>query len=202
MSAELRRRRGSVRLTFPAEPMAVRAALDRLLGALPPGLLDADTRGSAEIVIAEVLNNIVEHAYAGAGGQIDVTLLPLADGLHCSVTDRGRPLADGDLPGAGLPGILVQNGPGLAEPLRPELRPLPTDLRESDLPPPLQPGRDQRDPASGPAIPVAVRPEDLPEGGFGWFLIRLLSRDIRYLRIGPANRLTFRLPVQGFGRIG
>jgi serine/threonine-protein kinase RsbW len=137
---------GTVRLVFPAEPFAVRAALERLFAALPPGMLDDDARGSAEIVITEVLNNIVEHAYAGVAGEIDVTIRPLEDGLHCMVTDRGTPLPDCALPGTGLPD------------------------------------------AAG---------DDLPEGGFGWYLIRTLSQDISYMRIGSANRLTFRLPARG-----
>jgi len=36
-------------------------------------------------------------------------------------------------------------------------------------------------------------PEALPEGGFGWFLIRSLGRDIRYRRAGGVNRLRFRI---------
>jgi len=139
---------GTVRLVFPAEPYAVRAALERLFAALPPGLLDDDARASAEIVITEVLNNIVEHAYAGVVGEIDLTIRPLEDGLHCMVTDRGTPLPDCALPGDGLP---------------------PTDAEVGDL----------------------------PEGGFGWYLIRTLSQDVTYLRIGSANRLTFRLPARG-----
>jgi serine/threonine-protein kinase RsbW len=146
MSIEACRMPGTVRLVFPAEPFAVRTALERLFAALPAGLLDDDARGSAEIVITEVLNNIVEHAYAGVAGEIDLTIRPLEDGLHCTVTDRGTPLPDCNLPGDGLPD-------------------------------------------SGA--------DDLPEGGFGWYLIRTLSQDISYLRIGTANRLTFRLPAHG-----
>jgi serine/threonine-protein kinase RsbW len=33
----------------------------------------------------------------------------------------------------------------------------------------------------------------LPEGGFGWFLIRTLSRDLDYRREGGRNLLSFRL---------
>ena len=134
---------GTVRLVFPSDPFAVRAALQRLFAALPDGLMDADARGSAEIVITEVLNNIVEHAYAETAGEIDLTISPAADGLHCIVTDHGRGLPDGVLPGESLP------------------------------------------------------PDDagLPEGGFGWFLIRSLSQDLCYARTGNANRLSFRLPT-------
>ena len=34
-----------------------------------------------------------------------------------------------------------------------------------------------------------VAREDLPEGGFGWFLIRQLAWDVRYVREGRTNRL-------------
>jgi serine/threonine-protein kinase RsbW len=37
--------------------------------------------------------------------------------------------------------------------------------------------------------------EDLPEGGFGWFLIRTLSRDLEYRRDGNNNLLSFRLDM-------
>lgn len=32
--------------------------------------------------------------------------------------------------------------------------------------------------------------QDLPEGGFGWFLIRQIAASVRYRRIGGANLLT------------
>jgi serine/threonine-protein kinase RsbW len=134
---------GTVRLVIPSDLFAVRAALERLFSALPAGLLDDDARASAEIVITEVLNNIVEHAYADGPGEIDLTIRPAPDGLHCMVTDHGCPLPDGGLPGDSLPAD--DDGP--------------------------------------------------PEGGFGWFLIRSLSQDVRYHRDCGINRLTFRLPV-------
>ena len=36
---------------------------------------------------------------------------------------------------------------------------------------------------------------DLPEGGFGWYLIRDLARDVNYEREGWCNVLTLRLEV-------
>lgn len=46
---------------------------------------------------------------------------------------------------------------------------------------------------------IGTRQDALPEGGFGWFLIRSLTRDIRYAREAGANRLTLRfdLPEPG-----
>ena len=36
---------------------------------------------------------------------------------------------------------------------------------------------------------------DLPEGGFGWFLIRDLAKDLSYRRLAQENRIDLRLPV-------
>ena len=37
--------------------------------------------------------------------------------------------------------------------------------------------------------------EDLPEGGFGWFLIQDLAKDVLYARVENENRLSLRLAV-------
>lgn len=116
---------------------AVMAGLDRL--GIPP-----DLRDRAELVLAEVMNNIVEHAYAGQPGQIDLAITLVADGLCCRVSDGGRPMPQGAPPAARLP---------------------------------------------------ALRADDLPEGGFGWFLIRQLSENLRYRRRDGANELSFRVPL-------
>ena len=36
---------------------------------------------------------------------------------------------------------------------------------------------------------------DLPEGGFGWFLIRDLAQDVEYRRAGAQNVLNLRLDL-------
>lgn len=43
----------------------------------------------------------------------------------------------------------------------------------------------------GAPPPPGTRRRDLPEGGFGWFLIRALASDIRYSRRDGWNRLRF-----------
>ena len=48
----------------------------------------------------------------------------------------------------------------------------------------------------GLAADVSVAREDLPEGGFGWFLIRELTSDIRYDRCGLINHLSLRFDFQ------
>lgn len=47
----------------------------------------------------------------------------------------------------------------------------------------------------GSLQPVAETVEGLAEGGWGWALIRDLTTDIRYTRVGGRNRLTFRIPL-------
>ena len=48
---------------------------------------------------------------------------------------------------------------------------------------------------AGLAKPVG-RDHDLPEGGFGWFLIRTLTKDLQYTRIDGRNRLSFQLNIE------
>lgn len=136
---------GVVRLVIPADPLAVRHALERLFSNFSPDILPNDLRCSAEIVIAEVLNNIVEHAYAGSQGDIELSVQPVSGGLWCSVTDQGTPMPDNKLPGAKAPD---------------------------------------------------VQADDMPEGGFGWYMIHALAQGIRYARVGGKNRLTFHLRAE------
>jgi serine/threonine-protein kinase RsbW len=70
-----------------AGPRALLAALMDDLGRIG---VTARALRDAEIVLAEVLNNIVEHAYAGRGGWVEVTLR-LAPGLvTVRLRDGGR----------------------------------------------------------------------------------------------------------------
>ncbi|SMX38370.1 ATP-binding protein [Maliponia aquimaris] len=104
---------------------------------------------SWELVVAEVLNNIVEHAYQDrAGGEIRLRLKFQPDRLTVSFTDFGLPMPDGTLP-------------------------------------------------DGERASLDVAQEDLPEGGFGWFLIRSLSERLEYRHDGASNQLTLTLPLHG-----
>lgn len=129
-------------LAFPATFSAVRDALAALMAG--PILADVaeDAKGMAELVLAEVMNNIVEHAYADTtSGEITLTLWQSEGEVACRITDRGTTMPQEEPPAGRLP-----------------------DLAAWD---------------------------ELPEGGFGWFLIRTLSRDLRYARHGSLNELTF-----------
>lgn len=136
--------RGGVVETIRSDPFEVRRVLADISAQLLILGFRVDDVGTIEIVLAETLNNIVEHAYGeDRDGQIELCLEPNADGLDCRVTDSGRPMPFGVAP-AGAPAD-------------------------------LGPTRD-----------------GLPEGGFGWFLIRELSRDLVYQRIDGCNCLEFR----------
>jgi len=134
------------RIVLASDPKAVRDALIRLFAMPPLRDLSPDGRGTAEIVLAEALNNVVEHAYAQFGGVIEVTLDYEHPNLSCEVVDSGLPMPGGRLP----------NG-----------TPIPLDGQH-----------------------------DLPEGGFGWFLIRSLTRTMVYRHSGGRNTLAFRLEAE------
>ncbi|MDT8857381.1 ATP-binding protein [Paracoccaceae bacterium Fryx2] len=140
---------GPTRIVIPSDPLAVRAALRTLFDTLLLRTMPEDDRSTAQIVLAEALNNIVEHAYANSHGEIEVTLSLQPTGLDCRIVDFGHPMPGGHPPDGSLP---------------------------------------------------PIGPEDtLPEGGFGWHLIRSLSRDLNYDRVDGCNRLSFRLDT---GRSG
>jgi serine/threonine-protein kinase RsbW len=134
----------ALRLQIRGDALSVRQALATVSAALDRQAVVADDRANAELVLAEVLNNVVEHAYRDRGeGEIELTLKLGAGDLTCAVTDGGLPLPGGRLPTAG------------PEP----------------------------------------RPDDLPEGGFGWTLIMALCQDLDYRRSGGRNRLSFTIPA-------
>jgi len=142
-----RRLSREIRFSFSSTPEAVRRALATVMDGLDTLGLDELEAGAVELVLAEVLNNVVEHAYgSGAVGWIQVTCGHDPSGLRMTIRDRGAPMPDGQLP--------LQR---LAEP---------------------------RSVAS-----------DIPEGGFGWFIIRDLARDIEYRREDGVNILGFRMAV-------
>ena len=112
-------------LAAPAEPG------ERCLG--PEGV---------ELVLAEILNNISEHAYPSGSGVVELLLRKEADVLDCRVRDWDYPMSDGDLPTGLLP-----------------------------------------------------EAQDMPEGGFGWHIIRALAEGLCYRRLVSCNELRFRLQI-------
>jgi serine/threonine-protein kinase RsbW len=101
---------------------------------------DVDT---IEIILAEALNNVVEHAYEGeeGKGEIRLNMRKRGSSLMIEIRDRGRPMPNGRVP--------VGNHP-MCE----------------------------------------FNPKDaMPEGGYGWFLIRELVLDLIYDRKDGENIL-------------
>lgn len=133
------------RLVIDATVLDVRDGLRDLMACPVVQDLSPDCLGTTELVLAEALNNVVEHAYARFPGQIEVELRRGTDQLHFHIADKGLPM-----PGA--------------------------------------------EPPQG-RLPEVGAFDDLPEGGFGWFLIRSLAQDLRYRREGERNMLSFDVPV-------
>lgn len=133
------------RIIIPATVLDVRAGLRDLMTCALVHDLGRDSLGTTELVLAEVLNNVVEHAYSAVPGMIEVEVQRTPNRLRFHISDTGLPM-----PGAEPP-----------------------------------PGR----------LPDIAAFEDLPEGGFGWFLIRCLAEDLRYSREDGSNRLSFHISV-------
>lgn len=136
------RRAPLVALRFPASPTEVRGALMRLAAEWEVAGLAEEDRGNAELVLAEVLNNVVEHA-CKPGGAIAVSARLKAGTLAVTVCDGG----------VEMPGTLPDGTP--------------------------------------PSLDGA----DLPEGGYGWHLIRTLASNLSYQRISGWNCLYFQVPM-------
>ena len=126
----------------------VREGLRQIVGKLAPLNLGREQAITIELVLAEAMNNIIEHAYPSPNqtGNILLHCRHAADGLHICIKDQGLPM--------------------------------PCDQ------PPLCIGKLQE---------IAMR--DLPESGFGLYLIHDLAQDVRYLRNGTENRLDLRLAI-------
>ncbi|WCR11236.1 ATP-binding protein [Paracoccus stylophorae] len=129
-----------------ASPDAVRGALIDIRARFRTEIGE-DTLGRLELVLAEVMNNVTEHAAIPAGHirppSIHISIVRHDTGLACAITDDG----------VSLPAACI----------------LPRSL------------------------PV-IDPQDLPEGGFGWYLIQDLTQALCYYREGPRNFLAFSVP--------
>jgi serine/threonine-protein kinase RsbW len=134
-----------MQLTLKSDPIAVRNSLAKLLACPMLRHVDEAARNTAEIVLAEILNNIVEHAYSDQNGKICVTLHQQSRGISVVICDQGRAYPNSQVPQGTLPVVDVI--------------------------------------------------DELPEGGFGWFLIRNLVEKLTYTRQAQCNRLSFVLPM-------
>ncbi len=132
-------------LHFDSDPASVEGIIELVSNAVFAEPPSEDDLATLEIIMAEVINNISEHAYGGRrDGAIDLCAWKLPGAVQFEFTDRGSPMPGGTLP------------------------------------------RGEAQPLDGPA-------ENLPEGGFGWYLIHTLSDDLGYRREGDENRLSLRI---------
>ena len=132
------------RTNFPSDYRWVRRVIQQAISALESNGMGVEQLGSVEIVLAEALNNIAEHAYPeDAPGDVSLSIRRRQTGLLIEVRDKGAPMPDGRAP--------IGHHP----------------LRDPDDP--------------------------IPEGGYGWFLIRELVRDLIYDRRDGENFLIFRM---------
>ncbi|WP_438992030.1 ATP-binding protein [Lentibacter sp.] len=137
-----------IQLEFSGSELGVRKALQTIIDGLVGGGHCQNDLGLVEVVLAEVFNNIVEHAYeAGSAGRIFVSVTVCAERFCFLVTDEGRALPFEAISQGGLPEL------------------------------------------DGPL-------ETLPEGGFGWYLVRKLASDLSYQRKDGRNELMFSMPFQ------
>ncbi len=125
----------------------VRRAMQCLRNRLIAAKVSQIEISSAEIVLAEVLNNIVKHAHQGVeNGWFDIhCYLPVSGGLFFTCRDNGTAMPGGAPPGGVMPSI-------------------------------------------------ARAGAELPEGGWGWALIRRLTTDLDYMRIDGINLVNFTIP--------
>lgn len=88
-----------LRVVFGSSPMGVREALRSTLQGLRHLNLTDDATSRVELVLAEVMNNIVEHAYSdGAEGMIELHVTYDKNVLKCVALDDGRSLPGGVMP--------------------------------------------------------------------------------------------------------
>ncbi|MDE0591094.1 ATP-binding protein [Halocynthiibacter sp. C4] len=132
-------------LSFQSSPLMVRHALSEVMSCLQKkGVREKDC-GVFELALAEVLNNIVEHAYEGSDtGSITLSITIWNNSLNCEISDIGKAMPNLSLP----------------VPKQKELN---------------------------------VGIERLPEGGWGWMMIRELSDSITYQRTSGRNKLAFQM---------
>jgi serine/threonine-protein kinase RsbW len=127
------------KISFEANDLSTREALKTLRGAMHEEGFEADMLSRVEMALAELFNNIAEHAYANVGyGEVAVRMHVDEATIVVDVKDHGLPMPNGILPDGTLP----------------ETR-------------------------------VALA--DLPEGGFGWHIIRTQTDNLSYLRDGSEN---------------
>ncbi|GAB5449396.1 ATP-binding protein [Gymnodinialimonas sp.] len=134
---------------FTSGTVQVREALDQTRAATQAAQIDTATCDTSQIILGEVLNNVVEHAYRFEEGHpIELSIWLTDAGLWCKIHDQGAPMPNG-VPPAGVSAAI--------------------DATDRDA---------------------------LPEGGFGWAMVRELTQELQYFRVDGCNALLFLIPTQ------
>lgn len=137
-----------IHLIFPARELAVRRALQTICKGLKTLSVDPATLGCVEIILAEVTNNIVEHAYPqDSTGTISLSCTKGLEIIRFEVVDHGKMLPCGEIP----------------------------SKQNHDL---------------------GLGLQSLPEGGFGWGLIRDMTKRLVYRRFEGRNILRFAIAIE------
>lgn len=93
---------------FDANHMSTRTALSDIRAALEGCELDGGLIGRVEIALAELFNNIAEHAYRNDGtGEVRCSMGLKDRCLVVEVTDQGGPMPGGEIPEGALPNLDV-----------------------------------------------------------------------------------------------
>lgn len=93
-----------LRLVFPCTQHMVRTVLYRIMSGLGAMRLSEDDSSTIEIVLAEVLNNVAEHAYRDEGiGQVELALKQTDNGITCQVIDCGDAMPHFTIPPGNSP---------------------------------------------------------------------------------------------------
>lgn len=93
-------------LSLDGDMPAVRRALTLAKDWLDTSQIEGEWRDRVMIVLAEVLNNVVEHAYAGrASGRIDMTVRADPRNVMLDIADNGAPMPGNAPPAYRCPGV-------------------------------------------------------------------------------------------------
>ena len=96
-----------VRITLPARPEGVAVVRQALAGVADALDVDAAVLADMKMAVSEACTNVVVHAYADAGGMLEVDMTPDELGVRIDVRDHGtgiRPQVNNapDVPALGL----------------------------------------------------------------------------------------------------
>jgi len=91
------------RVQFLSGDMNTRAVLHAVETTLLGAGVSAKDTENIELVLAEVLNNVTEHAYRGTSGPVEMILTIAAGAVECTIRDQGRPMPGGAPPKGHVP---------------------------------------------------------------------------------------------------